>query len=237
MSEKKTTVLRQRMLEDLQLAGLSESTQNSYLRAVGKLAAYYHRSPDQLTEEQLRAYFLYLKNDKKYSCGALGIAHNGIKFFYSHTVVRDWVTLRNLRVIRQKKLPDVLAIDEVHRILQAVREPRYKAYLWTVYSLGLRRQEALALQLRDIDSARMLVHLHGGKRCKDRYVPLPARTLDVLRANWATHRHPQLLFPSRGKGTAHEPMSAASVHRALASVVLKMGLPRDRSRRGRRSIA
>jgi len=121
MSETKTSTLRQRMLQDLQLAGLSERTQEAYLRAVRKLAAHFKLSPGQLTEAQVRDYFLYLKNDQKFSSTALKIAHSGIKFFYSQTVVRDWATLLKLRVPRHKSLPDVLTIDEVHQIIDAVR--------------------------------------------------------------------------------------------------------------------
>lgn len=229
MSQIKTSALRQRMLQDLQLGGLSERTQEAYLRAVRKLSAHYQQAPDQLTEAQVRDYFLYLKNDKQFSPSAMKIAHSGIKFFYSHTVVRDWATLLKLRIPRHKTLPDVLTIDEVHRILDAVRTPHNKAFLWTVYSLGLRLQEGLALQIGDIDGARMLVHVHRGKGAKDRYVPLPASTLTTLRQYWVTHRHPRLLFPATGRGqrqaaTATQPMAKASVQGALRRVVRQLGL-------------
>jgi site-specific recombinase XerD len=123
----------------------------------------------------------------------------------------------------------VLTIQEVHRILDTVRTPHNKAFLWTVYSLGLRLQEALALQVGDLDSSRMFVHVHRGKGAKDRYVPLPARTLTVLRQYWATHRNPHLLFPATGRNhqlaaTATEPMGKASVQGALRRVVLQLGL-------------
>jgi site-specific recombinase XerD len=224
----KTSALRQRMLEDLQLAGLSERTQEAYLRAVRKLAAHYRQAPDQLTEAQVRDYFLYLKNDKQFSPSAMKIAHSGIKFFYSHTIVRDWATLLKLRVPRHKTLPDVLTIDEVHQIMDAVRTPHNKAFLWTVYSLGLRLQEGLALEVGDIDGARMLVHVHRGKGAKDRYVPLPVSTLAMLRTYWATHRNPRLLFPATGRdhrraATATEPMAKASVQGAMRRVVLQLG--------------
>jgi site-specific recombinase XerD len=229
MPEIKTSALRQRMLQDLQLAGLSERTQEAYLRAVRKLAAHYRQAPDQLTEAQVRDYFLYLKNDKKFSPSALKIAHSGIKFFYSHTVVRDWATLLKLRVPRHKSLPDVLTIDEVRHIHDTVGTPHNRAFLWTVYSLGLRLQEGLHLQVGDIDGARMLVHVHRGKGAKDRYVPLPVRTLAILREYWATHRNPRFLFPATGRdhqqaATATEPMAKATVQGALRRVVLQLGL-------------
>jgi site-specific recombinase XerD len=216
------------MQEDLQLAGLSERTQECYLRAVRKLAEYYMQSPEQLSEDQIRDYLLHLKNDKMFSPSALKIAHSGIKFFYTNTVVRDWATLLKLRVPRHKSLPDVLTMDEVQRILNAVRTPHNKAFLWTVYSLGLRLQEGLHLQLGDIDSERMLVHVHRGKGAKDRFVPLPSHTLTILRQYWAMHRNPVWLFPATGRDhkqapTATSPMGEATPQGAMRRVVLQLG--------------
>ena len=192
-----TTRLRSRMHGDLQLAGLSERTQDSYLRAVRQLADHFNKAPDQLTESQTREYLLYLKNRKTFSPGALKIATSGLKFFYNHTVPRDWETLKKIRVPRAKTLPDVLAVNEVRQLIDALSKPYFRAFFWTVYSLGLRLQEGLHLQVGDIDSERMLVHVHLGKGAKDPYVPLPARTLAILRQHWLTHRHPRWLFPPR----------------------------------------
>src|SRR5262245_7883196 len=151
--------LARRMLQDLQLAGHGERTQEAYLRAVRQLAAYTHLSPDQISEEQLRQYFLYLKNHKSFAPGSLKVAYNGIRFFYIHTVRRDWETLRNLRVPKQRKLPAVMSIAEVRQLIKAVETPHNQAFFVTTYSLGLRLQEALHLQVGDIDSRRMLVHV------------------------------------------------------------------------------
>ena len=223
------TALRQRMLQDLQLAGLSERTQEAYLRAVRQLAEHFHTPPDRLSEQQLRDYFLHLKNDRRFASASLGIAYSGIKFFYSHTTPRDWPTLRRLRVRREKKLPDVLSVDEVRRLIAAVRMPHNRAYFWTVYSLGLRLGEALNLQVRDIDRGRMMVHVHRGKGAKDRYVPLPSHTLTSLRAYWITHRHPVWLFPATGRDhgqatLADRPMERSSVQGALRRVVRDLKL-------------
>ena len=165
-----TSSLRQRMLHDLQLAGLSERTQEAYLRSVRQLADHFHTPPDRLTEPQLRDYFLHLKNDRHFASASLGIAYSGIKFFYSHTCPRDWPTLKRLRVPREKRLPDVLSVDEVRRLIATVRTPHNRTYFGTVYSLGLRLGEGLHLQVGDIDSARMMVQVHRGKGAKDRFV-------------------------------------------------------------------
>ena len=174
-----STKLRQRMHQDLQLAGLAEGTQKMYLRAVRQLAAHFHKPPDRITEHELREYLLYLKNERMYQPSSLKIAASGIIFFYTHTAPRDWPTLRKIRFPRPDALPDVLSIAEVRRLIDAVRTPHNKTYFWTVYSLGLRLQESLHLQVRDIDSERMVVHVHRGKGAKDRYVPLPAHLADA----------------------------------------------------------
>lgn len=222
------TPLRERMIQDLQLAGLSERTQEAYVRAVRMLAQHFRRPPDQLTEAQIREYFLHAKNHSKLSPSALKIAHSGIKFFYSHSVPQEWSTLMKLRVPKHKSLPDVLSVDEVHRLLDAVRIPHNRAFFWTVYSLGVRLQEGLALEIGDIDSDRMLVHVHRGKGCKDRYVPLPVRTLKTLREYWATHKNERLLFPNIGRdrkraATATKPMAKGSVQGAMRRVVEELG--------------
>jgi integrase/recombinase XerD len=223
-----TSSLRQRMLHDLQLAGLSERTQEAYVRAVRQRADHFHTSPDRLSEQQLRDYFLHLKNDRQFASASLGIAYSGIKFFYSHTIPRDWPTLKRLRVPREKRLPDVLSVDEVRRLIDAVRTPHNRTYFWSVYSLGLRLGEGLHLQVGDIDSARMMVHVHRGKGAKDRFVPLPSSTLQALRAYWVTHRHPLWLFPATGRdhgqaARADGPMERSSVQGALRRVVRELG--------------
>jgi integrase/recombinase XerD len=221
------TLLRKRMHHDLQLAGLAVGTQTVYLRAVRRLAAHYHRAPDQLTEEQVRDYILYLKNEKRLASSSLAVAASAIKFFYTHTVPRDWKTLQKLRIPKIKTLPDVLAINEVHQLIDAVRRPHIQIFFWTVYSLGLRLEEALHLQVGDIDSQRMLVHVHLGKGAKDRYVPLPRRTLDLLRQHWLTHRDPCWLFPARKHGSssvtaAAGPMQRTNLQAAMRRVVREL---------------
>jgi integrase/recombinase XerD len=222
------TTLRQRMHQDLQLAVLAEGTQTAYLRVVRQLAAHFHKRPDQITVDELRDYLLYLKNVRQYKPSSLKIAASGITFFYSHTVPRDWVIFKNLHIPRPKALPSVLSIDEVRRLIDAVYTLHNKTYFWTVYSLGLRLQEGLNLQVPDIDSARMVVHVHRGKGSKDRYVPLPPRTLTMLRKYWATHRNPVWLFPATGRDhdqaiSAAEPMARSSVHGAMKRVVRELG--------------
>jgi len=193
------TELRKRMIESLQLRGMSERTRECYVRAVRQRAQHYHKSPELITEEELRQYFLYIKNVKKYSRAASTIAICGIKFFYEKTLNRKFTTLELVRAPREKKLPVILSVEEVQAILARVRLPRYRACLWTIYSCGLRLQEGTRVQVRDIDSARGMLHVRHGKGGKDRYVPLPDRTLEMLREYWKTHRNPVWMLPSEGR--------------------------------------
>ena len=228
------TELRKRMIECLQLRGLSARTQEMYVRAVRQLAEHYHKSPDAITEEELRQYFLYIKNVKQYSRSASAIALCGIKFFFEHTLHRDWTTLRFVRAPREKKLPVILSLEEVRGLLGCVRLPRYRVCLSTIYSCGLRLQEGTHLQVRDIDSSRMLIHVRHGKGGKDRYVPLPHRTLERLRHYWVTHRHPVLIFPAPGRGgiglpTATAPMPRNSVQGAFREALQDSGIHKPAS--------
>jgi integrase/recombinase XerD len=215
--------LFQQMSDDLHLAGLSKRTHDGYLRAVRQLADYCQAAPDAMTEAQLRRYFLHLKNERHFATGSMRVAYSGIKFFYTRTCKREWQTLATLKIQNVKSLPEVLTIPQVHRIIDACTTQRVAVYFWTVYSMGLRLEEGLNLQVGDIDAARGLVHVHRGKGAKDRYVPLPSSTLQLLRQNWTTHRHPRLLFPADGRkhigmSTATTPMSATAVQGAMKQI-------------------
>jgi len=189
------TALRTRFIEDMQLHGYSPKTQSCYVGAVCGLAQHYHKSPDQISEEELRRYFLFLTLQKKVARATATIALCGIKFFFQNTLQRNWTSFKLLRPRREKKLPVVLSREEVQRILPCVRTPMYRVCLTTIYSCGLRLSEGLFLRIADVDSQRMLLRIRG-KGNKDRFVPLPQRTLQQLRDLWLTHHSPNWLFPA-----------------------------------------
>jgi site-specific recombinase XerD len=195
---------------------------------VRQLSEHYHKSPDQITEEELRQYFLFIKNVKQYARGTSTVAICGIKFFFERTLNRQWTTLGLVRATPEKKLPVILSREEVRQILGRIKLPRYRVCLATIYSCGLRLQEGTHLRVADIDSARMMIHVRHGKGAKDRYVPLPERTLQLLRDYWRTHRHPVLLFPAEGRehvdlAQATEPMSKSSVQDAFRAALKESG--------------
>jgi len=217
------TALRQKMIEDMQLHGFAERTQKSYMQAVRQLAEYYHKPPDQIDEEELRQYFLYLKNVKQVSRSTITLALCGIKFFYERTLQRQWATLDLVRPQREKKLPVVLSVEEVRQILGRVRRWRYRVCLSTIYACGLRLQEGLHLQISHIDGGRQLLHVCHGKGGKDRYVPLPQPVLEMLRQYWATHRDPVWIFPSTHQ-TVKGPMDASGLQRAFRAALQESGI-------------
>lgn len=223
------TPLRQKMIEDLQLRGYSAGTQKIYVRAVRQLAEYYGKGPDQISEEELRRYFLYLTNEKQVSRSTSTIALCAIKFFYEYTLQRHWPTLDLIRPGKEKKLPVVLSTEEVRHLLGTVRRQDYRVCMSTLYGCGLRASEGCSLQIRDIDSDRMMIHVRGGKGKKDRYVPLPPRVLALLRAYWTTHRHPLWLFPQRTSADASasaalEPQNHNSLYVGLKAAVKESGI-------------
>jgi len=221
--------LREKMMEDMQLHGYVESTQQSYARAVVLLARYYQKSPDLLTEDEIRKYFLHNKNVKKWSPSACSVAISGIRFLFKHTLEREWKVFGLVRPKQGNTLPVILTTDEVRNILTAVKMDRHRTCLATMYSLGLRVSEGRKLQVSDIDSKRMFVHVHLGKGNKDRYVPLPQRTVEILRVFYRTHRNPTFLFPAPGRGEANSsttdiPMPKASIQIAFKDACKKINL-------------
>lgn len=223
------TPLRQRMIEDLQLKGYSEGTQKLYVNSVRQLCEHYGKTPGRITEEDLRQYFLYGKNEKKWSRSTSTIALCGIKFFFENTLKRPWPTLLFIRPGRDKKLPVVLSRDEVRRILANIQLLRYRVCLSTIYSCGLRLSEGIHLRVQNIDRDRGVIAIRDSKGNKDREVPLPQKTLDLLREQWKSHRNKCLLFPSATRGathmaTAQDPFSKSSVQSALQSAVKSAGI-------------
>ncbi|ABX04691.1 integrase domain protein SAM domain protein [Herpetosiphon aurantiacus DSM 785] len=185
-----TTALRRRMTEDMQLRGLSRATQQSYLYTIGLIARSFGRSPDQLTDTDLRHYFLYLRHEQHRSRSTIIRTLCALKFLYEQTLQRTLPSLELIRAPKEHKLPVVLCPEDIRRILVQIKVDQYRVCLAIIYACGLRLQEGLQLRVSQIDSARMVLHIRAGKGNKDRDVPLPASALQVLRVHWRTHRHP-----------------------------------------------
>ena len=213
-----------RFAEDLALSGKSTRTSQSYCRAVRKFMEFLKHSPEEATEDQLRNYLLHISETKKWAASTVNVAQQALKIFFRITCPRDWKVLKLARVKVEQKIPVVLSVGEVHTLLKLIEKPSMHCFFTTVYNLGLRLQEGLYLQTRDIDSKRMLVHIHLGKGAKDRIIPLPESTLETLRRYWATHRNPTWVFPAEGRNhklapTAEQPMSESSVQGVIKAVL------------------
>jgi integrase/recombinase XerD len=214
------------MREDLQLRGLAPKTQQCYLEAVKHLAQHYRQAPDQLSEEEIRQYFLYLINEKKVAESTWRIHLYGIRFFYEITLQRPWPVFALIRPRQRQKLPVVLSPQEVRSLVALVERPKARMCLQMIYACGLRLREGTHLQVSDIDPQRMLVQVRQGKGGKDRLVPLAERTLELWRAYWQPARPRPWLFPARHRPT---PLPATTLQKTCKVVVRQSGLAKDAS--------
>lgn len=219
------TPLRRQMIEEMQLRGYAQSTMDGYVHAVAQLARHYRRSPDQLEEDEVRRYLLHLAVEKKIARGSFSVILGGLRFFYLQALGRDWKSLNVAKPRTEKKLPVVLSRDEVWRVLDAVRIDVYRVCLTTIYACGLRLMEGASLQIPNVDSARGVLHIRG-KRGKEREVPLPSATLQLLRDHWRSHRSPTWLFPATLRHGVQDcgPITGDSLASAFRSAVEKSGL-------------
>jgi integrase/recombinase XerD len=220
------TSLRRRMLEDLQLRGLAPTTQQCYLDVVRQLAHHYRRPPDQLSDAELRQYFLFLLNEKQVAESTFRIHLYGIRFLYERTLQRPWPVFDLVRPRHPQKLPVVLSLREVRSLLALVANPTARMCLQLIYACGLRLREGTQLQVSDIDAQRMLVRVRQGKGGKDRFVPLAPRVLELLRAYWQRQRPRPWLFPARDP---RMPLPATTLQKTFTRVVRQSGLAKEAS--------
>jgi integrase/recombinase XerD len=220
------TALRRRRREDLQLRGLAPRTQQCYLDAVRHLAQRYRRTPDDLSEEAIRQYFLSLINEKKVAESTFRIHLYGVRFFYEITRQRPWPVFDLIRPRPSQKLPVVLSPQEVRSLLALVQRSKARMCLQMISACGLRLREGTPLQVSDIDPQRMLVRVRQGKGGKDRVVPLAERTLELLREYWRIERPRPWLFPARHRQV---PLSPPTLQKTFKVVVRQSGISKDAS--------
>src|SRR5208282_3139140 len=203
------SVLRQRMIEDMQVRNLAWNTQNSYLQQVSCFARRFGKSPTELGEEEIRAYQVYLTSEKKLAPGSIHTAVAALRFLYRVTLKKDW-TFEDVLPLPKKPqtLPVVLNPEEVRQFLACVESVKHRAILTTCYAAGLRISEAVHLTPTAIDSQRMVIRVAQGKGQKDRYVMLSPALLAILRNYWRTVRSRDWLFPGDRPG---EPITRDAV--------------------------
>ena len=187
--------LRQKMLNDLLIRGLAENTQTSYLQSVTGLARYYHRSPDQLSVQEVQDYLLHLSQERHLAWKSCNTIRHGLRFFYQITLDRPTTEFYLPCAKEPSKLPEILSHEELVRLFTVTTNRKHRALLMTTYAAGLRASEVTRLRIKDIDSGRKCIRVDQGKGRKDRYLPLAPHLLVQLREYWRQQRPPQWLFP------------------------------------------
>ncbi len=218
------SVLRQRMLEDLRVRNYSAETQKAYVDRVAKFAQHFHKSPELLGPKDVRTYQVHLVDEKKCSWTMLNQTVCALRFLYVITLGKDWAIRHIPYAKAEKKLPVVLSQGEVLRLLESVQNFKHLAILLVGYSGGLRISEVAGLQVTDIDSDRMIIHVRQGKGRKDRIVPLSPVLLPILRAYWRDAHPKRLLFPGKD---LKQPISGTSIRKALRKAVLAAGIKKS----------
>lgn len=197
------TPLRQQMIDAMQQRGFSPRTHESYLDAVRRLAKYYHKPPDQLQQEQIQEYFVYLVKERHLSAASCKLYLNGIRFLYLQVLKWKSFDVPIQTPKRPQKIPELLTRHEVKQIINACENSRHRLMLLTCYGCGLRVSELVALKVRHVDGERQLLRVEQGKGSKDRAVVLSATLLEQLRHYWRKE-HPRLwLFPNRSRPHLH----------------------------------
>jgi integrase len=204
----------------VELKDYRPATKKEYVRYVCKLAEHFQCDPATLSENQIREYFLFLRQHKHYKAAPMKAAKYSLLAFYLDCVkVQGWTVFRELRIAEPEVLPIVLSRQEVRSVLGAVSEPRFGTCLRLMYHCGLRVGEAITVEVRDIHGREKppRLHIRNGKGGKDRFVPLTAGMVAELRDWWRVHRHPRFLFPSPGRGWADRTLSLSqSMARSVA---------------------
>lgn len=210
-------------LKHLKLKGLQPKTIDAYSRAIRRAGDRFDRQIDDLSEQQLLTHFTELLASHSWSSVKLDLY--GLKFYYTYVLRKPWVAPGLIKPPKTQRLPDIITVAECRRLLAATRFISYRVFFFTLYSMGLRLGEGLRLQVGDIDATRGRVHIRDAKGNRDRFVPLPQATHQLLQRFWQVHRNPVLLFPSRHGGlkcaaSAATHMDRGGVQKTLRQVVL-----------------
>jgi site-specific recombinase XerD len=214
-------------LRHLKLKGLQPKTIDAYAHAIRRMGDYFDHQLDNLSSAQLTEYFSDLVDSHSWSA----VKHDlyGFKFYTQHVLGKPWTMPNFIKPPKTQRLPDIVTVQQAQALFAATRTLSYKVFYFTVYSMGLRLSEGLALKVGDIDAVRHRVHIRDSKGNRDRFVPLPEATLGLLRRFWQTHRNAELLFPNRHGGLAcahlaRTPLERASVQKTLHIVAQECGL-------------
>ena len=222
----------------VELKDFRAPTKKEYVRYVRRLGDHYQCDPATLTEDQVRAYYLELRQVRKFGASAMTVAKCALRAFFQDCLHREgWTVFGELRIAPPQRLPLVLSREQVATLFQAVQLPRYRAILGLIYGTGLRVGEAVRVErrdFRDTDTPCPRLHVRCGKGGKDRFVPLSPALVKELRVWWKTHRHPTLLFPGLATGGQERSLPAdaampATTHLSVGAVQTTFRLVRAAS--------
>jgi integrase/recombinase XerD len=214
----------------LKLNGLRPKTIEAYCRAIRRIGNYFDCRIYNLSSDQLLNYFSELLDSHSWSAVKLDLY--GLKFFYTNVLGKPWADLALVKPPKTKRIPDILNLKELNQLFAATRILSYKVFFLTIYSMGLRLGEGINLTVSDIDSAHMRVHIRNAKGNKDRLVPLPKNTLQILKKFWKVHQHPHFIFPSRKRGVKNAhlvtmPLDRGGIQVAMKTVVTQLGIKKN----------
>jgi integrase/recombinase XerD len=218
---RKVSPLRQRMTEDMTVRNFAPNTQESYLHQVSLFARHFGKSPEQLGPEEIRAYQIYLAQERDAAVGTRTVAVSALRFLYGVTLKREW----NVQLIptpkKDHRLPVILSPEEILQLLQAAPSFPHHVIFSTMYGTGMRVSEAVHLRVADIDSQRMMIRIEQGKGHKDRYVQLSPKLLDLLRCYWRKIRPQHWMFPGQ---IPNHPLGREAVADAVSQASKRAGL-------------
>jgi len=223
------TDLRRLMLEELERRNYSQATVRAYMAAVEDFARYFHRRPDQLGPDHIRQYQAYLFRERKLTANSVTQRLGALRFFYIKTLKQSWSVELTPYPKKVLRLPSILSQEEVTRLIEAAPTPFQRILLMTLYATGLRRAELANLKITDIDTARNVIHVQGGKGRKDRDVMLSPKLLEALREYWRGLRaKPKTwLFPGNRWHTADHPIDTKVVWLACKAAAERAGIRKE----------
>lgn len=222
--QNRTSQLTERMADDMLLRNLSQATVDAYTYHVGRFAEFLGKSPEDASPEDVRSFQIHLIKERNVGWSSFNQAVCGLRFLYRHTFPRQWVVEMVPFGKRPKTLPEVLSGEEVSRLIECVSNIKHRCFLLTLYSAGLRLNEAARLTIPDIDSQRMQLRVACGKGAKERRVPLSPRLLSELREYWKKYRPPQYLFAGR---TSDVPLAPTTIQKVCKAAAAKAGIERN----------
>ncbi len=216
-----------RHCKHLKLAGYQPKTIEAYTRGIRRIGNYFNCKLDNLTQDQLLDYFHDLLQSHSWNTVKLDLY--GLQFFYTNVLHKTWEYIPLIKKPKATRIPDILTIRQINQLLAATRIIDYRVFFFTAYSMGLRLSEGINLKVGDIDADNMRVHIRNAKGNKDRLVPMPHKTLQVLRQFWQSRRHPEFIFPNRKRGVKNarlvdRPLERGGIQVAMKKVVDHMGL-------------